>query len=245
MMKKKTKKLVYTLLAVFLLAMMVMTLVSRIMNQSHIPEVETQTPRSSILVLDAIGRGVVRFGTPVDSRIEKKLFSEDTYYVEGYFFEKDSLKNVPEGSTIDLSVGGETLEGILEAKMYNYREDMMDVVISLPKEISLPEGNSQQAGKAYTAGSEVEFVLKEARVKYPTCISKDLVYEEDGEFYIYTLKEQDSILGNITIAVKMQIHVVAQNDRAVAVSEELDSDIQIISKGVPLEDGMRVRKREW
>ena len=245
MMKKKTKKLVYTLLAVFLLAMMVMTLVSRIMNQSHIPEVETQTPRSSILVLDAIGRGVVRFGTPVDSRIEKKLFSEDTYYVEGYFFVKDSLKNVPEGSTIDLSVGGETLEGILEAKMYNYREDTMDVVISLPKEISLPEGNSQQAGKAYTAGSEVEFVLKEARVKYPTCISKDLVYEEDGEFYIYTLKEQDSILGNITIAVKMQIHVVAQNDRAVAVSEELDSDIQIISKGVPLEDGMRVRKREW
>ena len=245
MMKKKTKKLVYTLLAVFLLAMMVMTLVSRIMNQSHIQEVETQTPRSSILVLDAIGRGVVRFGTPVDSRIEKKLFSEDTYYVEGYFFEKDSLKNVPEGSTIDLSVGGETLEGILEAKMYNYREDTMDVVISLPKEISLPEGNSQQAGKAYTAGSEVEFVLKEARVKYPTCISKDLVYEEDGEFYIYTLKEQDSILGNITIAVKMQIHVVAQNDRAVAVSEELDSDIQIISKGVPLEDGMRVRKREW
>ena len=245
MMKKKTKKLVYTLLAVFLLAMMVMTLVSRIMNQSHIPEVETQTPRSSILVLDAIGRGVVRFGTPVDSRIEKKLFSEDTYYVEGDFFEKDSLKNVPEGSTIDLSVGGETLEGILEAKMYNYREDTMDVVISLPKEISLPEGNSQQAGKAYTAGSEVEFVLKEARVKYPTCISKDLVYEEDGEFYIYTLKEQDSILGNITIAVKMQIHVVAQNDRAVAVSEELDSDIQIISKGVPLEDGMRVRKREW
>lgn len=245
MMKKKTKKLVYTLLAVFLLAMMVMTLVSRIMNQSHIPEVETQTPRSSILVLDAIGRGVVRFGTPVDSRIEKKLFSEDTYYVEVYFFEKDSLKNVPEGSTIDLSVGGETLEGILEAKMYNYREDTMDVVISLPKEISLPEGNSQQAGKAYTAGSEVEFVLKEARVKYPTCISKDLVYEEDGEFYIYTLKEQDSILGNITIAVKMQIHVVAQNDRAVAVSEELDSDIQIISKGVPLEDGMRVRKREW
>ena len=223
MMKKKTKKLVYTLLAVFLLAMMVMTLVSRIMNQSHIPEVETQTPRSSILVLDAIGRGVVRFGTPVDSRIEKKLFSEDTYYVEGYFFKKD----------------------ILEAKMYNYREDTMDVVISLPKEISLPEGNSQQAGKAYTAGSEVEFVLKEARVKYPTCISKDLVYEEDGEFYIYTLKEQDSILGNITIAVKMQIHVVAQNDRAVAVSEELDSDIQIISKGVPLEDGMRVRKREW
>ena len=130
-------------------------------------------------------------------------------------------------------------------EMYNYREDTMDVVISLPKEISLPEGNSQQAGKAYTAGSEVEFVLKEARVKYPTCISKDLVYEEDGEFYIYTLKEQDSILGNITIAVKMQIHVVAQNDRAVAVSEELDSDIQIISKGVPLEDGMRVRKREW
>ena len=113
----KTKKLVYTLLAVFLLAMMVMTLVSRIMNQSHIPEVETQTPRSSILVLDAIGRGVVRFGTPVDSRIEKKLFSEDTYYVEGYFFEKDSLKNVPEGSTIDLSVGGETLGCIIIGKI--------------------------------------------------------------------------------------------------------------------------------
>ena len=232
-MKKKSKKVVYTLLIVFLFAMAVMTIVSRIMNESHIPEVETQTPRSGTLVLEAVGRGVTRFGTLEDTRVEETQFFEDTYFVEGYFFEKDYLDNISVGSMVKLSIEGESIEGTLVAKMYNYREDTMDVLISLQEE------------KKYAAGCEVEFVLEDARVKYPTCISRELVYEGDDGYYIYVLKEQNSILGNITIAVKTPIHILAQNERAVAVAEELASDVQVILKGVPLEDGMRVRKREW
>ena len=44
-MKKKTKKPIYILLAVFFIAMAVMTEVSRIINESHIPVVDTQTPK--------------------------------------------------------------------------------------------------------------------------------------------------------------------------------------------------------
>ena len=75
-------------------------------------------------------------------------------------------------------------------------------------------------------------------------MARELVYEEDGNTYIYLLQERDSITGNITIAVKTQIHIVAANAVAVAVSEEFDSSTKVISKGAELEDGMRVRERE-
>ncbi len=232
-MKKKTKKLTYIILAVFLVSMIVMTIVSRIMNESHIPIVETQTPRSASLVLDAIGRGVIRLATGLDTKVQDGLFEKDTYYVEGYFFDKEYVENTLEGSKIQLSIDGKKVEGTLVTKVYNYREDTIDVVISLPQE------------KDYVAGNEIEFVLENTKVKYPCCIAKDLIYEEDGTYYVYLLKERDSILGNVTIAVKTQIHIIAQNKNAAAISEEFGKETEIIAKGVKLEDGIKVRKKEW
>ena len=231
-MKKKTKKPIYILLAVFFIAMAVMTEVSRIINESHIPVVDTQTPRRGRLELEALGRGVVKFGTISDQGILEEMPNQDLYYVEGYFFEKDYVVNVQTGSEILLSVGGNELRGILAAKMYNYREDTTDVLILLPE------------GSTYTVGEEVEFAAEKAKVTYPCTMARELVYEEDGNTYIYLLQERDSITGNIPIAVTTQIHIVAANAVAVAVSEEFDSSTKVISKGAELADGMRVRERE-
>ena len=230
-MKKKTKKPIYILLAVFLLAMAIMTEVSRIINESYIPVVDTQTPRRGTLELEAVGRGVVKFGAVSDERIVGELSDKEMYYVEGYFFEKDYVGNIQTGSEVSLSIGGKEVRGILAAKMYNYREDTVDVLILLPEE------------ETYTPGEEVEF-MERTKVRYPCTMAREIVYEENGDTYIYVLQERDSITGNITIAVKTQIHIVAANALAVAVSEEFDSSTKVISKGVELEDGMRVRERE-
>lgn len=230
-MKKGTKKLAYGILAAFLLAMAVMTVVSRVINESHIPVVDTYTPRRGTLEVEAIGRGVVRFG---EASIEgMELWDGEAYYVEGYFFEKDYVANAPAGSKVLLSIGGRQLEGTLAAKTYNYREDTTDVLVLLPE------------GEAYLVGDAVEFALGEAKMRYSCCIPRELVYEEeDGGAYVYLLKERDSIAGNITVAVKMPIHIIAANPGAVAVSDEFGSDTKVITKEIALEDGMRVRERE-
>jgi len=56
---EKKKRIVYLLLVSFLVLMVIMTFVSRVMNESHIPEVETVSPASGNLKLSALGRGVV------------------------------------------------------------------------------------------------------------------------------------------------------------------------------------------
>lgn len=231
MMKKRTKILTYALLFIFLFAMAVMTKVSKMVNESLIPVVETQTPRRGTLVLETGGRGVVKFGTIADKRVGEELPDQDIFYVEGYFFEKDYIKNVQAGSEILLMVGEQEFSGTLAAKMYNYKEDVVDAIILLP------EGD-------YTVGEIAEFTVKEARVKYPCTMARELVYKENGNNYVYLLKERDSITGKVTIAVKTEVHILAESTMAVAVSEEFDQMTKVISKGLELKDGMRVKERE-
>lgn len=121
------------------------------------------------------------------------------------------------------------IEGTLAAKMYNYRGDTMELLISLPE------------GRTYIAGNMAKFTLEDARVKYSTCISKDLVYEKYGEYYIYILHQHDSIFGNMSIAVKTPVHTLTQGERAASVAKKLASDVQVIFKGVTLEDEIRVK----
>lgn len=233
--KKKSNRIVSISLIAFLGIMLVMTMVSRVLNESKIPIVETKSPKSGFLQLDAIGRGVIEFGILSDARMKKDVFLEEVYYVKGYFFEKEYLTNVSIGDKVSLSIHGmkDTVSGILAAKLYDYKEDRMEVVLFLEE-------------ADYTVGAEVEFVLEDARVQADCHIPNDVIYEDsDGSFYVYLLQERESILGNITIAVKTPIHIIAQNETRAAIEEEFETNTKIIAKNEKLEDGLKVREKEW
>lgn len=230
----KKKRIVYLILVSFLALMVIMTLISRVMNESHIPEVETVSPASGNLKLSALGRGVVESGQLLDARISEGVFMEDTLYVRGYFYDKTYVNGISSGDEVWLSAeGGNPARGILAAKMYDYTEDVVEAVI-FPQE------------GAYAVGQEIEFVREEARVRCSCHIPNEVIYQdENGDTYIYVLKSREGIAGNVTVAVKTPVHIVMQNEARSAIEEELETSTKIIKKGEELEDGIRVREREW
>lgn len=230
----KKKRIVYLILVAFLALMVIMTLVSRVMNESHVPEVETVSPASGNLKLSALGRGVVESGQLLDARLPEGVFTKDTLYVRGYFYDKEYVNGISSGDEVWLSAGGENpAQGILAAKMYDYKEDVIEAVI-FPQE------------GVYAVGQEVEFVRKEVRVRCNCHIPNEVIYQdENGEPYIYILKSREGIAGNVTVAVKTPIHILMQNEARSAIAEELEMSTKIIKKGEGLEDGIRVREREW
>jgi len=234
--------LIYITLFLFLLFMLVMTIVSRIINTRHTPIVLTKRAGSGVLKLDSIGKGVVKYGVMGDTEQITGLSNEATYYVQGYFYDKSHTNNMSTGAKIKLLISGmnEHIYGVLEKKIYDYKMDLMEVIISLNDEeyISLNDED-------YISGSEVDFVLEENNVRFNCHIPKDIVYKrEDGSCYIYILEERDSILGNVTVAVQMNIPVLAGNEERVAIKEEIDRNTRLIVKDDKLKDGIRVRERE-
>lgn len=233
-MERKKKKVTYVVLVLFLAGMAVMTLVSRGVNATQIPEVETVPSASGYLKIPALGRGVVESGKLQDARLASTVFVEDTVYVRGYFYDKAYAQSISAGDEVFLSVGGgETVRGLLAAKMYDYREDIVEAVI-------FPEEGE------YEVGAEVDFVREEARVRAACHIPNEVIYEdENGERYIYILETREGIAGNVTVAVRMDIHIVLQNQTRTAIAEELEANVKIIKKDEVLRDGLRVREREW
>jgi len=230
----KKKVSIYITLFLFLLFMLVMTIISRIINMHHIPIVQTKRSGSGVLELDSIGKGVVKYGVMGEMEQIIGLSDEPTCYVQGYFYDKSHTNNMLIGAKIKLFINGmgEPVDGLLEKKIYDYKMDRMEVIISLNS------GN-------YVSGNEVDFILEENRVRFSCHIPRDIVYKrEDGSCYIYVLEERDSILGNVTIAIQMDVTVLAGNEERVAILEEIDRNTKLIIKDDKLKDGIRVRERE-
>ena len=141
------------------------------------------------------------------------------------------------GDEVFLSAaGGNPVRGSIAAKMYDYREDIIEVVI-------FPEDDFLKVGEQ---GEEVEFVREETRVRCACHIPNEVIYtDENGDTYIYILKAREGIAGNVTFAVKTQVHVVMQSETRSAIAEELEMSTKIIKKSEVLRDGIRVREREW
>ncbi len=238
-MRKKRKRIIYMVLVLFLTGMAVMTVISRVINEARIPQVETVSPASGNLKLSALGCGVLEFGQLADARIAAGGFTEDTLYVRGYFYKKEYTQNISAGDVVFFSVdGGSAVQGVLAAKMYDYQKDVVEVVI-FPGEDFKKEGT-------YAVGAEVDFVREEARVRCACHIPNEVIYEdENGDTYVYVLKTREGIAGNVTIAVKTEVHVVMKNKARAAIEEEFEMTTKIIKKDEVLRDGIRVREKEW
>ena len=92
----------------------------------------------------------------------------------------------------------------------------------------------------------MEVVREETRVRCACHIPNEVIYtDENGDTYIYILKAREGIEGNVTFAVKTQVHVVMQSETRSAIAEELEMSTKIIKKNEVLRDGIRVREREW
>lgn len=237
-MIKKVKKIgIMKAFVFFLLFMFVMTIVSRVVNASYIPQVDIYKVTGVSMDIENFGRGVVKYGIPMDERLNRPIFDQELYYVQGYITNDEYIENIKINDMVDIVFATSNAKetGTIVAKMYDYKEDITEVILLLEN-------------KEYTSGEKVDFIVPENRVRFPYCIPNTTLYEdENGSFYVYILENYYSILGNETFAVRVNIDILAKNDlrTAIKMNEKIDANTKIIGKHEKLKHGERVREKEY
>ncbi len=110
--------------------------------------------------------------------------------------------------------------------------DNYSVMVQIPKKDQEIEGNASLS------------VVKQSE-NYPNCLPKDAIHSEGSKIYVYLLVEKNTVLGIQSIADKMEVTIVDQNENYVAVDGEFPIDAKVIvSTNKGLKDGVRVRSIE-
>lgn len=149
---------------------------------------------------------------------------------------KDDLKYVAVGGRVFLkgSSGVEVEDAVIEA----IREDETDPdgrVIS----VKVPENT-------LSIGESAEFTITRDDGPYKCCVPLSALYGQAGQEYVYVLDTRDSVLGEVTVARKVDVVVIEKNETQAALQEgTLSGDQKVVTEADrELEDGSRVRLQE-
>ena len=108
---------------------------------------------------------------------------------------------------------------------------MIDLTVNLPVNI----GNIDESGT---------LVLADNSKKHESTVPVSAIYQDDKGYYVLTISEEKTILGEELIARKSMIEIV-QKDGQVAAVEGLSRDFKIIvDSNKKVNDGDKVRMEE-
>lgn len=146
---------------------------------------------------------------------------------------KEDLKYVGTGMEVkitdynDNDISGASVQSIMENDQDN---DNRSLLIQLPR-------NSMNIGES------AAFSIAKDAGPYPCCVPLSALYEEEGKNYIYVADTENTVLGTVLIARKVDVMVKDKNESTAALeSGSISSDQQVIvSASREITDGSRVR----
>ena len=106
----------------------------------------------------------------------------------------------------------------------------MSVVISVP---------SSQV----EIGESLDFqITKESQV-YDCCLPLTALYENDSDYFVYVVEEEDSVLGNVQTVRQVPVEVEEKNETTVALKSGTLTNEQkiVVSTDKAIQGGSRVR----
>lgn len=149
---------------------------------------------------------------------------------------KDDLNYIEVGSPVTVTDhDGNEITG---AEVESITEDDLDPE-SRMLTILLPEGD-------FSIGETVSFKISKDSGPYHCCVPLSAVYQENGKTYVYVTDTEDSVLGSVLTARKVEIQVKDRNQELAAVDSGSISNGQqvIIQANRALKDGCRIREAE-
>lgn len=161
--------------------------------------------------------------------------TEGNLRMTGTIYE-DDLKYVNVGAAVSLK--GSNGKDIQGACVESVREDEMDPdarVIS----VQIPDNS-------LSIGETAEFIISEDAGPFNTCIPLSALHEENGSAYVYVIDSQNSVLGDILVARRVEVFLKDKNQSLAALeSGSVSSDQKIIvDADREISDGSRVRLQE-
>lgn len=102
--------------------------------------------------------------------------------------------------------------------------------------VTVPEGT-------FSIGESVDFTVSKKSGPYHSCIPLSGLYAENNQNYVYVIDTENTVLGEVLTARRVDVKVLDKNERTAALEEgSLSSDQKIIVGSSRLiEDGSRVR----
>ena len=149
---------------------------------------------------------------------------------------KEDMKYVSAGVDVKLTdnnnndISGATVENITENDEDN---DIRDLSIILPDD-------------SMAIGQSGDFSISKDSGPYSCCVPISALYSEDGKDYVYVTDTENTVLGTVMTARKLEVTVQDQNQATAALGEgNLSTDqAVIVQSDRELKDGCRVRISE-
>lgn len=149
---------------------------------------------------------------------------------------KDDIKYVSAGADVKITdnnnndISGATVENITENKEEN---DIRDLSIIMP-------------ANSLSIGQSGDFSISKDAGPYSCCVPLSALYQENGKVYVYVTDTENTVLGTVMVARKVEVTVQDRNQTIAALGEgSLSTDQAVIVQADrELKDGSRVRISE-
>ena len=149
---------------------------------------------------------------------------------------KDDIKYVSAGTDVKITdnnnndISGATVENITENKEDN---DIRDLSIIMP-------------ANSLSIGQSGDFSISKDAGPYSCCVPLSALYQENGKVYVYVTDTENTVLGTVMVARKVEVTVQDRNQTTAALGEgSLSTDQAVIVQADrELKDGSRVRISE-
>lgn len=149
---------------------------------------------------------------------------------------KDDVKYADPGTAVqvtdnnDNDINGASVETVTENDEDN---NIRDIFVVLPED-------------SLSIGQSASFSISRDAGPYPCCVPLSAIYEEEGKNYVYTIDTENTVLGTVSVARKVEVAVTDRNQTTAALDSGSISTGQqvIVQADRDLKDGCRVRISE-
>ena len=146
---------------------------------------------------------------------------------------KEDAKYVVVGDAVTLKVNDKSYEDMTVLSTETNEDSSVRVTVYVPK-------------KTISIGTHASMEIEQTSEKYATTLPLTAIHAEQSKYFVYVLEKEDTVLGEETVARKLNVSIVEKNGEYAALSDGSlsEDDSVIVESDTMLANGEKVRLKE-
>lgn len=146
---------------------------------------------------------------------------------------KEDAKYVVVGDAVTLKVSDKSYEDMTVLSTETNEDSSVRVTVYVPK-------------KTIPIGTHASMEIEQTSEKYMTTLPLSAIHAEQNKYFVYVLEKEDTVLGEETVARKVNVSIVEKNGEYAALSDGSlsEDDSVIVESDTMLANGEKVRLKE-
>ncbi len=146
---------------------------------------------------------------------------------------KEDAKYVVVGDAVTLKVSDKSYEDMTVLSTETNEDSSVSVTVYVPK-------------KTIPIGTHASMEIEQTSEKYMTTLPLSAIHAEQNKYFVYVLEKEDTVLGEETVARKVNVSIVEKNGEYAALSDSSlsEDDSVIVESDTMLANGEKVRLKE-